>query len=127
MDACRLSNLEVSPMKRFWLSVGVAIMVAAIVAAPAAANKDKGGDKGNKFKPKKNDFQPQPPRIIEQPRFVEPLRPDTRLLPRNETLPARVFDQPRAGNSLPQEIRDRLPPGLRDKPDNHPGLANHLR
>jgi hypothetical protein len=39
----------------------------------------------------------------------------------------RSFAQPRPVNSLPQTVRDQLPPGLRDKPDDHPGLANHLR
>src|SRR5439155_940575 len=34
---------------------------------------------------------------------------------------------PKSGNTLPQEIRDKLPPGLRDKPVDHPGVANHLR
>ena len=29
--------------------------------------------------------------------------------------PARSFAHPKSGNTLPQEVRDRLPPGLRDK------------
>jgi hypothetical protein len=163
MDECRLSNLEVLPMQRFWFSVIVTLALAAFVAAQALGQKGKGGGNGKGFTPGKNSFQPQPARIFDQPksgnalpndirdrlppglrtmpekqpglanqlqknqRLVEPLNPDPRFVPRGETLPARPFDQPRSGNSLPQEVRDRLPPGLRDMPENHPGLANQLR
>jgi hypothetical protein len=41
--------------------------------------------------------------------------------------PARGFAHPKTGNTLPQDIRDKLPPGLRDMPNDHSGLANHLR
>jgi hypothetical protein len=44
-----------------------------------------------------------------------------------EQTPARPFAQPKSGNTLPQDVKDKLPPGLRDMPENHPGLANHLR
>jgi hypothetical protein len=100
MEAGRLSTLEVLPMQRFWFSVIVTLALAAFVAAQALGQKGKGGGKGKGFAPEKPGYQPQP---------------------------ARFFDQPKSGNALPNDIRDRLPPGLRDMPDNHPGLADQLR
>jgi hypothetical protein len=58
---------------------------------------------------------------------VDPSKHPSKPLPTTETKAARPFDHPKSGNSLPQDVKDKLPPGLRDKPDNHPGLANHLR
>lgn len=101
-------------MKRSWLLGCVGVVVAVWLAEPAAAQKGKGGGKGGgrSFTPpgksggKSGGFQPSGP---------------------GKSQPARPFDHPKSGNSLPQEVKDQLPPGLRDKPENHPGLANHLR
>lgn len=93
-------------MKKLWMSVSVAMMVAAFLGCPSSseAQKGKGGGKGGgkgagNFKP----------------------------LDLNKGQPARPFEQPNSGNNLPQSTRDQLPPGLRDNPENHPGTANHLR
>jgi hypothetical protein len=39
----------------------------------------------------------------------------------------RRIEQPRPDRDLPHSVRDQLPPGLRDKPETQPGVANHLR
>jgi cation transport regulator ChaB len=88
-------------MKRFCFAASVAVVLAASLALPAVAQKGKGGGRGGRG-------------------YTPPSS-------QGDSQPARPFEHPRSGNSLPQEIRDQLPPGLRDKPENHPGLANHLR
>jgi cation transport regulator ChaB len=98
-------------MKQLWFSASMAMVVAAFLALPSEAQKGKGGGKGTG---KGDSFTP----------------PGTSsVLPsgHGKSEPARPFEQPKSGNSLPQEIRDKLPPGLRDMPEDHPGLANHLR
>jgi hypothetical protein len=98
-------------MKRFCLAALAAMVVGAWLALPAAAQKGRGG-KGSG----RGGFSP-------------PAKSSGSVLPSapGKSQPARPFAHPKSGNSLPQEVRDRLPPGLRDKPENHPGLANHLR
>jgi hypothetical protein len=87
-------------MKAMRTSVSVALAVAALLAlaSPALAQKGKGFGRGGIVPP------------------FGPGRPG----------PVRPFEHPNMGNSLPQSTLDRLPPGLRDKPINQPGLANHL-
>ena len=58
---------------------------------------------------------------------VDPSKQQPQRLPTQDRNASRPFGNTHSGNSLPQDIKDKLPPGLRDKPDNHPGLANHLR
>jgi hypothetical protein len=41
--------------------------------------------------------------------------------------PGRPFERVNPGNTLPHSTHEALPPGLRDKPENQPGVANHLR
>jgi hypothetical protein len=53
------------------------------------------------------------------PSPVQSLTPDQQA--------TRLFAQPRSGNSLTQGILERLPLGLREMPNNQPGLANYLR
>jgi len=98
-------------MNRIWLSVCIFVLAAAGLAIPSVASDGKGGGKGGgkgngSNKAKSGDS-------------VAPTGP-------GKSEPAREFDHPRSGNSLPQEVRDRLPHGLRDKPVLHPGVANHL-
>jgi cation transport regulator ChaB len=95
-------------MQKLWLSASTAILVAAFFTSPSDAQKGKGGGKGGGFipSPKGGNFLPSGPGKGE---------------------PARPFDHPNSGNSLPQNVRDKLPPGLRDMPDKQPGLENHLR
>jgi hypothetical protein len=94
-------------MKQLWLPASMAMVVAALLVLPSEAQKGKGGGKSaGKSKPPQTE---------------------SKRLPTGDKAPARLFDHPKSGNSLPQEVRDKLPPGLRDKPENHPGLANHLR
>src|SRR5262245_12804509 len=95
----------------------MAIVVAAMLALPLEAQKGKGGGNkggGNKSAGKSAGTSNLPD-------------PESKRLPAGERSPARQFEHPKSGNSLPQEVRDKLPPGLRDRPENHPGLANHLR
>src|SRR5262245_35007942 len=97
-------------MKRLGWSVCL-VVAAAGLALPTVALDGKGGDKGGgkgngSSKGKKGDS-------------AQSTGP-------GKSEPARPFDHPKSGNSLPQEVRDRLPPGLRDRPVTHPGLANHL-
>jgi hypothetical protein len=132
MDGCRSSLWEVFRlMKKLWLSASLAIVIAAFLALPSEAQKGKGGGKGNgKGGGKSRPTQVQGKQVESKPaegRQVESKEVQSKRLPVGEKLPARSFDHPRSGNALPQEVRDRLPPGLRDKPENHPGLANHLR
>src|SRR5262245_33852364 len=89
-------------MKKLWLCVSVAMVVAAFLACPSSseAQKGKGGGKGGRLFPSPGNGNGEP---------------------------ARPFDHPNSGNNLPQSTRDKLPPGLRDNPENHPGTANHLR
>jgi len=58
---------------------------------------------------------------------IDPSKHPSKPAPTTDPKTARPFDHPKSGNSLPQDVKDKLPPGLRDQPDNHPGLANHLR
>ena len=102
-------------MKQLWLSASMAMVVAAFLASPLEAQKGKGGGKGGGKSVGKSVGK------------SKPQQPASKRLPTGEKSPARQFDHPKSGNSLPQEVRDKLPPGLRDRPENHPGLANHLR
>ena len=123
-------------MKKHWFYTGAAMVVAAILALPSAseAQKGKGGGKGSG----KGGGQPSGSGKSDQTRpgdqpnsgkssnddkaGGDSSNPDTQ-----DKNAKRPLEHPKSGNSLPQEVRDKLPPGLRDKPDNHPGLANHLR
>jgi hypothetical protein len=129
-------------MKKLWLSTSVALALAAILASPSEAAKGKGGGKGSgggKSAAKdggsapsgNNGSQSREPSHA-QPAAVDLFKTDSKSLQLSDHKrmpkgPARAFDHPNSGNSLPQEVRDKLPPGLRDMPENHPGLANHLR
>src|SRR5437867_2815934 len=96
-------------MKRFCLAASIAVALAAWLVVPADAQKGKGKGKGGSVTP--------------------PAKSGSNFLPSGpgNSEPARPFDHPKSGNTLPKEIRDQLPPGLRDKPVDHPGVANHLR
>jgi cation transport regulator ChaB len=86
-------------MYKLWMSVSVLMLAAAFFGCPSASVAQKGKGGGGNFRP--FDF--------------------------GKGQPARPFDQPNSGNTLPQSTRDQLPPGLRDNPENHPGTANHLK
>src|SRR5688572_29577410 len=98
-------------MKQLWLSASMAMVLVAFLALPLDAQKGKGGGKGGG----RGGGNSKPPPS------------QSKRLPTGDKIPARQFDHPKSGNSLPQDVRDKLPPGLRDRPENHPGLANHLR
>jgi hypothetical protein len=95
-------------MKKMSMSVAVVMAVAAFLASasPALAQKGKGNGKGGSAPPSPGNVLP---------------------LGNGKADPVRPIEPPNAGNLLPQSTLDKLPPGLRDKPENQPGLANHLR
>jgi hypothetical protein len=86
-------------MNKLPVSVALAIAACLALASPALAQKGKGFGKGGSVPP----------------------------FGHGKAGPVRPFEYPKMGNSLPQSTLDQLPPGLRDKPVNQPGLANHLR
>jgi hypothetical protein len=128
-------------MRTLWLSACIALTTGAWLAVPAEAQKGKGAGKGGGNGGGKRASTFSPPvrnsagvpnrqgngngggnRSVASPRdrgFAAPAEP--------RQTPARSFAPPKSGNDLPQEVRDRLPPGLRDKPADHPGVVNHLR
>lgn len=108
-------------MKHLCLCASMALVVTAFLALPLEAQKGKGGGKngGGQNGGGKN--------AAKNAGKSKPQQSESKRLPTGPRAPARQFDHPKSGNSLPQEVRDKLPPGLRDKPENHPGLANHLR
>lgn len=89
------------------LPVSLLTAVAALLAsaAPALAQKGKGNGKGG--------APPTPGKVLP--------------FGHGKADPARPFEHPNTGNALPKATLDKLPPGLRDDPVNHPGVATHLR
>jgi hypothetical protein len=97
-------------MKKMFVAVALAVAAFLALASPALAQKGKGQGQG---KGKGGGVMPNPGKVL-------PSGPA-------KVTPAWPVERPNAGNSLPQSTLDKLPPGLRDKPENHPGLMNHLR
>jgi len=83
--------------------------------------------KGLRDMPEKHPGLENHLRKLDDKPAADPLKPQSQQAPLQDRNTSRPFAHPRSGNSLPQDVRDKLPPGLQDKPDNHPGLANHLR
>ena len=110
-------------MTRTLLCALAALAVAAWLVAPVDAQKGKGGGKGGGGK------GGGPPAGRGGNNSAPPARSGGSFTPSGpgNSEPARSFTHPRSGNDLSQEVRDKLPPGLRDKPADHPGVANHLR
>jgi|SRR5262245_22128994 len=144
-------------MKKMWTPVSVLTVAAFLASAsPALAQKGKGLGKGGSALPTPGNIPrpveiPNPANLLPQS-TLDKLPPGLRDMPVNQLRKlgddqlrtdswnpwsrryltpdqqaARLIPQPKLGNSLPQELRDRLPAALRDMPNNDPGLANYLR
>lgn len=132
-------------MRSLWLSACITLAGAVWLAVPAEAQKGKGGGKGggngggkpsSSFTPPGRNGDTSQNRIVNDDKGGKSInnsvplgRRDDAVLPSGpgKETPARSFAQPKSGNTLPQEVRDKLPPGLRDMPADHPGVVNRLR
>src|SRR5262245_7542726 len=107
-------------MKQLWLFTGMALVLTAFLALPAEAQKGKGGGKGGGngkgggHGESRSDSSPAEPKRLPvgEKTPSTPSPDDARRLPvGDKTLsstpdrsPARAFDHPKSGNSLPQEV-----------------------